>query len=143
MGSRSEEVAEGLAIYPGGKWWRRGCDELERYVIGERRCRQWAGRLAGVRGGALSWWLGWAVGAWGGVRFPVVLSCRVRGCEEVLQGGGGRAGGRQGWWVLGASRVGQPRGWCSGRRGERAGPKGGLAGDGCLAGRYGGRGWGL
>ena len=51
MGSRSEEVAEGLAIYPGGKWWRRGCDELERYVIGERRCRQWAGRLAGVRGG--------------------------------------------------------------------------------------------
>ena len=97
--------------------------------------------------------LGRAVGAWGGVRFPVVLGCRVRfpvvlgcrvrGCEEVLQGGGGRAGGRQGWWVLGASRVGQPRGWCSGRRGERAGPKGGLAGDGCLAGRYGGRGWGL
>ena len=88
---------------------------------------------------------GWAVGAWGGVRFPVVLvlGYRVRGWQEgVLQGGGGRAGGRQGWWVLGASRVGQPRGWCSGRRGERAGPKGGLAGDGCLAGRDGRRGGG-
>ena len=73
----------------------------------------------------------------------LVLGCRVRGWQEgVLQGGGGRAGGRQGWWVLGASRVGQPRGWCSGRRGERAGPKGGLAGDGCLAGRDGRRGGG-
>ena len=38
-----------------------------------------------------------AVGAWGGVRFPVVLVLvLVLGCEEVLQGGGERAGGPAG-----------------------------------------------
>ena len=141
-GSRSEEVVEGLAIYPGVRErqaTRRGRG------LGYRGRRQVRGRAQGggsglggwpVSGGALSWWLGWAVGAWGGVRFPVVLvlvlGCRVRGWQEgVLQGGGGRAGGRQGEKVGGCGRQARGPGQL------------GLAGDGCLAGRYGGWVWGL
>lgn len=70
---------------------------------------QWAGRLAGVRG-ALSWWLGWAVGAWGGVevcsevRFPVVLVL-VLGWQGARLAGGGVAGRRRARrgpaWVVG------------------------------------------
>ena len=61
------------------------------------------GWAAGRCPGGLSPAGGWAVGAWGGVRFPVVLvlGYRVRGWQEgVLQGGGGRAGGPAG--VVGA-----------------------------------------
>lgn len=129
-GSRSEEVVEGLAIYPGVRErqaTRRGRG------LGYRGRRQVRGRAQGGGSGLGGWPVsgglspagGWAVGAWGGVRFPVVLvlGYRVRGWQEgVLQGGGGRAGGRQGEKVGGCGRQARGPGQL------------GLAGDGCSGG---------